>query len=775
MAVTITPTQFPPMTVGQAVSVQLIAKGGKPPHRFRVTLGAWPDGVTMSSSGLVSGTPTKDGQWRVDVQAQDSRETQTGTIHYTGTVAAQPPAGELEIGPPTLPPMTVGTAYSAQFTATGGTTPYTFSTTGQPPGLTLSPDGVLSGTPTTAGAFIFAVEVKDAAAATASKTYSVSVAEATTPPPPMGDPPTITTQPVSVTVEWGQQAMLSVNATGTAPLAYQWFLGVNPMSGQTNPVLLYTPTTSGQVLCRVTNAAGTVTSNTVTVGVKMPVSPPAQGVGLAYRRAIRVPSMWASFAYGDCTGRVNERGNLNIIFTGDQVNQGSPIYELEITDAPYATWANIWERPYGGKRGTWMQPSAVAADIEKLHGIVRTLSEGDPDEQGKLYKKYGTDVSLQLAGNAAVINARMLNGASQKGRAATSSEPSYVDFDNQTDGYVPIANGAHFWHPEANLLYVCYADTYNVTSRPDCGILAVRLLPDGKTETFGPWRFKTVTKDGNTRLGPKAAGGPHPHPVTGKMLVAGSMGSGNATCPWGSNLQGGADWPTESTPTHQTLDTNLECLDNYLYSYPMIGQFTNGVPNGPIKSQRRRLHPALSCAYEGQPDENHADPLKNNGVGSWTDGCGQAGFVPLPDRVIFLSSVAGSPIQDPTNPQAAHIWYSTALNNPPYTCIHGIPSPVQITGPVRTAAFPHIGAVPWSVLEQVKRGEIEDWTPEPEEVNAEAQWGVQTAEIWDIGGAKGLYAGPVHDGKLYLIAQHADTTSYPGISVPIIHEFELVG
>ena len=38
-------------------------------------------------------------------------------------------------------------------TATGGKKPYTWSAIGLAPGLVLSPAGVLSGTPTTAGAY----------------------------------------------------------------------------------------------------------------------------------------------------------------------------------------------------------------------------------------------------------------------------------------------------------------------------------------------------------------------------------------------------------------------------------------------------------------------------------------------------------------------------------------------------------------------------------------------------------------------------------------------
>ena len=57
----------------------------------------------------------------------------------------------------------VGAAYSDTLTATGGTTPYTWSVNAGslPPGITLSSAGVLAGTPTTAGSYAFSVNVID--------------------------------------------------------------------------------------------------------------------------------------------------------------------------------------------------------------------------------------------------------------------------------------------------------------------------------------------------------------------------------------------------------------------------------------------------------------------------------------------------------------------------------------------------------------------------------------------------------------------------------------
>jgi uncharacterized repeat protein (TIGR03803 family) len=68
--------------------------------------------------------------------------------------------------------------YSQTITAAGGTKPYSFATTSGtlPLGLTLSTTGLLSGTPTTQGNFVFTVTATDATGATASQNYALMVA-----------------------------------------------------------------------------------------------------------------------------------------------------------------------------------------------------------------------------------------------------------------------------------------------------------------------------------------------------------------------------------------------------------------------------------------------------------------------------------------------------------------------------------------------------------------------------------------------------------------------
>src|SRR5580658_727105 len=85
--------------------------------------------------------------------------------------------------------------------------------------------------------------------------------------------PTITEQPASETVTAGQAASFSVTATGTAPLSYQWFVN-GTASGANSSTFSIAQTTTGQtgaqIHVKVTNTAGSATSNTVTLTVNAP-------------------------------------------------------------------------------------------------------------------------------------------------------------------------------------------------------------------------------------------------------------------------------------------------------------------------------------------------------------------------------------------------------------------------------------------------------------------------------------------------------------------------
>ena len=83
-------------------------------------------------------------------------------------------------------------------------------------------------------------------------------------------PPTISAQPSSTTVVRGSALNLSVTATGTGTLSYQWFFNGNPIAGATSSTLSLTnvdDSRAGTYSVRVSNGSSSVTSSAATVSV----------------------------------------------------------------------------------------------------------------------------------------------------------------------------------------------------------------------------------------------------------------------------------------------------------------------------------------------------------------------------------------------------------------------------------------------------------------------------------------------------------------------------
>lgn len=159
-AVVLAPATLPNGMVGLLYQTSVTATGGLAPYTFTAT-GTLPAGVSLSTAGVFSGTPTTVGPVTFTVQAADSETPAvTATQSYTVTIVPT-----LAITTATLSAANIGVAYSATIAATGGVPPYTFAvTTGAlPTGITLNPTtGVLSGTPTSAGSFVFTITATDA-------------------------------------------------------------------------------------------------------------------------------------------------------------------------------------------------------------------------------------------------------------------------------------------------------------------------------------------------------------------------------------------------------------------------------------------------------------------------------------------------------------------------------------------------------------------------------------------------------------------------------------
>ena len=168
VAITVTPaTLAGTPKVGVSFSETLTASGGATPYTFAMAGGSTlPAGLSLSSAGVISGTPTAAGPFSFTVQATDNSSI-SGQRAYSGSVAAA--AVVLTPAASTLPAARLNTAYAGQtFTASGGTAPYTYASSGTlPTGMTFNAStGVLGGTPTAAGSFTFTITATDSSTGT---------------------------------------------------------------------------------------------------------------------------------------------------------------------------------------------------------------------------------------------------------------------------------------------------------------------------------------------------------------------------------------------------------------------------------------------------------------------------------------------------------------------------------------------------------------------------------------------------------------------------------
>ncbi|MBL9116579.1 MAG: S8 family serine peptidase [Verrucomicrobiaceae bacterium] len=165
--------QLPGAALGAAYSYTPTVTGGAAPYTFMLDSGTLPSGLTISSSGLISGTPSAIGTSTFNLLVSDSNGP-GATQSFTIVTVADPLVIQTS---PTLSDGDVGANFTKTLTASGGTAPYTWTLNSGtlPPGLSLSSDGTLSGLPFESGNFIFIIQATDFHGMTATKEFSIQV------------------------------------------------------------------------------------------------------------------------------------------------------------------------------------------------------------------------------------------------------------------------------------------------------------------------------------------------------------------------------------------------------------------------------------------------------------------------------------------------------------------------------------------------------------------------------------------------------------------------
>jgi uncharacterized protein YhjY with autotransporter beta-barrel domain len=311
-------------------------------------------GVATASGTSISYSPTAgySGSDSFTYTATNASGT-SAPATVTVTVTAVPFTFGPVAGP--LPDGSVGTPYTQTISVTGGNAPYSFSATGLPPGLIINPStGIVSGTPTTAGAYTVNLSVTDVHGAPSTATYTIAIAVQT----PVAGPATVT-----IAANSSSNAVtlnLSGGAASAVTVTTQAAHGTASASGT---AITYTPAAgysgSDSFGYAATNASGTSAPATVSVTVTAPLlgfgpssgGLPGGAVGTAYSQTVTISGGTAPYSFGATglpaglainsstgaiTGRPAAAGSFQVTIAATDAHgaAGSATYTLAVSDIP---------------------------------------------------------------------------------------------------------------------------------------------------------------------------------------------------------------------------------------------------------------------------------------------------------------------------------------------------------------------------------------------------------------------------------------------------------
>lgn len=155
---TIVTNQLAVGRVGQEYAFPIIVTGGALTSSVSWAATGLPDGFVLTEQGVLGGTPTAASTSTVTITASSGGETASRDLILE--VVDNP---NLLIVPRTLAKAQFDQPYTEQLESTGGVAPivWVVRSGDMPPGLTLSTEGQISGTPMSAGEFRFVVEIRD--------------------------------------------------------------------------------------------------------------------------------------------------------------------------------------------------------------------------------------------------------------------------------------------------------------------------------------------------------------------------------------------------------------------------------------------------------------------------------------------------------------------------------------------------------------------------------------------------------------------------------------
>ena len=116
-----------------AYSTQFVATGGSPPYSWALASGSLPNGFSLNSSGVLSGTAGNAHSGTFQVRVTDAKNRSVTKSFALVIGPYEQVIRRLEIGTASLPDGIVGKLYAVTFVARNGSSPYAWSFSGLTP------------------------------------------------------------------------------------------------------------------------------------------------------------------------------------------------------------------------------------------------------------------------------------------------------------------------------------------------------------------------------------------------------------------------------------------------------------------------------------------------------------------------------------------------------------------------------------------------------------------------------------------------------------------
>jgi hypothetical protein len=376
-SLTVTTASLANGTVGVAYSQTLAASGGTGGYSWSVTAGGLQTGLSLSTAGAISGTPTAAGTANFTAQVKDASGF-TAAKALTLTVALPP----VTITTQALPSAEQGAPYSQVLAATGGTGSYTWSILSGtlPPGLVLDGSGRISGA-ATGPSTTFAVQATDGAGTAATKALTLTV----TPGPAFTNQSTLATGVVGTAYD----AAPAISG-GQAPYTFSMVGGQLPpgLTLNGNGHVAGTPLQPGSFSfsMQARDAAGSQTQATFTIpivnGLTFSTPPvlPGASLGVTYQAALAAAGGTTPYTFSVTSGSLP--GGLS--FHADGRIDGAPTaagsfqFTAGVTDANGVKASKQFSLSVAGALTITTAPTLTAAVLGASYSATLGANGGTP-------------------------------------------------------------------------------------------------------------------------------------------------------------------------------------------------------------------------------------------------------------------------------------------------------------------------------------------------------------------------------------------------------------